>query len=935
MRNVTRDDRYRRLEALFHEWVDLDEVARLERLNQLASDEPELHHELAALIGQSSRVVAGERALDDLANTARQISGAPLIPATIGSYRILHLIGSGGMGQVFEGEQSEPVRRRVAIKLSRTGLADELALARFRAERQMLAALDHPNIARIFDAGTHSDGRPWFAMELVDGVPITEWAEAHKLGLRERIELLLPVCDAVQHAHLKGVIHRDLKPGNILVGEQDGKAKPRIIDFGIAKAIDASTGGERVLTRSGELIGTPEYMSPEQASLGAVDIDTRSDVYALGLVLFELLVGDLPITLSQLRRFAFDEMCRRIREDDTPAPSRLVLTQASTRGSLPSIEWARKLRGDLDAVVLKALAKDREQRYASVADFGADLRRFLSDQPVLATPPNWRHRVRKWIKRNRALATGSALALLALAVGTLLAVDGYRVARDAARTAALAQAEAEATAEFMLGLFKAADPRAEPGQDPGARELLSRGVAKLSGDQSSGLAPSVRLRALENLADASWALGDYSSAQKLFTEALDGRQAESPVQAHRLAFVYDRLGAIARDQGDLPVAAEHHQASLAVLQDAGQGRTAEAARAQNHLAIVLRRQGELHAAGRAYAEVFALTEALEPGPSARLASVWLNLGAVHHDLGDYTAAINAQRKALDMFHLVLPANHPNFAVVYNNLSLVERNAGRLHAALESIRQARANEEINLPAQHPDRADSMHNEATIRLRLGQLDAADALLAEAYALLSATLGPDHPRSWVHSGSRAEILLLRGRHREAAEALQTLLVQIPESASSLKQRLVLTRKLVLALRGMGDAAVAQAAERHRELAERAARPADQALAALLLALLALDAGSPGAAAEHYKKSLALDPSCVDQPCVLDQSSTLVLRAHYVARVGTPEEAFRALEFALEHRAFSAALLASPDLAPLRGHPQWSSMEQGLRKRLAPPAS
>ena len=932
---MTQTERHRLLETLFHQWVDLDDATRLTRLNQLAHEEPSLHQELAALFGQSSQIAAGERALDHFAHAAQQLAGTPSHPDVIGPYSVLRKIGEGGMGQVFEAEQSAPVKRRVAIKLLRTGLSDERALQRFMAERQTLTLLDHPNIARILDAGTHTDGRPWFAMELVDGVSIAAWVESHNLGFRERIELLLPVCEAVQHAHLKGIIHRDLKPSNILVSTaQDGTAHPRIIDFGIAKAIRQLPADDaRVSTRSGELLGTPEYMSPEQASMGALDVDTRTDVYALGLVLFELLVGELPLSVAQLRSFAFDEMCRRIREEEPAKPSELVQTQRKDRGSLSSADWARRLRGDLDAVVLKALAKDRDQRYISVSEFAADLRRYLADKPVLATPPNWRYRLRKWAKRNRALAAAAGIAVAALLLGSVLAAHGYLRAQQAAEEARLAQAQAESTTQFMLGLFKAANPGNEPGRDPSARELLARGVSQLQDPNNATLlAPSVRMLALENLAEASWALGDYETAETLLIEALQARQQEQPTQAKRLAYVLDQLGDIARDRkSDYPLAIERHRAAYDVLLQAGLASSVQGMRALNNTAIALRRSGKLAESEEAYRSVIVLERSLSTKPTERLAAALLNLSIVQSDLGERKLATANMAEARRLFEQLLPKDHPNFSTLYSNMGLMQRKAGDLHSALELIQKARANEDINFPKTQPGRTDSMHNEASVRLRLGQLNEADALLIQTQALLQQTLGENSARSFIHTGTQAEILLERGRYGEAVSLLQGLLALMPDNPSTLKQRLISTRRLALAQRGLRDfAAASQSAAQYRALAQAAKNPQEEAVSELLLAMIQLDLGQGDIAATHYTQALSLDPRCAAEACVLDQATLQLTRAQYLARTGQLDAAVSALGVALNHRDWSASTLSHPDLQSLHGLPGWAPLQASLSLRM-----
>ncbi len=935
---MTQTERYRHLEALFHAWVDLDQATRFARLQQLAQDEPELHRELSAMFQHSSVIVASEKALDALAQSAGEFSGSA-IPNQIGPYTVLRQIGQGGMGQVFEGEQSDPVRRRVAIKLARAGLADERAIARFQAERQTLTVLEHPNIARILDAGTHSDGRPWFAMELVEGVSIAHWVETHNLGFRERIELLLPVCEAVQHAHLKGVIHRDLKPANVLVSLQDGVATPRIIDFGIAKVMHGNIAFDsKLTTQSGEIIGTPEYMSPEQASMGALDIDTRTDVYALGLLLFELLVGELPISLNQLRSFAFDEMCKRIREDEARPPSQILQSRTSAaKSSLPSAEWARRLRGDLDAVVLKALAKDREQRYISVSDFAADLRRYLSDQPVHATPPKWRYRLRKWAKRNRALAAAAVIASIALGLGTSLGISGYRQAQRAAIAANASQAEAESVAEFTLGLFKAADPRREPGKSPSARDLLASGVVQLKENPGSKLAPNVRMRMQEELAASAIALGDYPMASELLEQALKSREQEQPSQPKRIAFIFDRLSFIAIQQGNWKQAIDHARAALDQLQQVGHHSLARyssdaALRSLNNLAFALRKNEQLVEAEQTLQVLFRLSVERGPTPNPYSAGAKLDQAYVFLDQERFDEAIAAQQQALLMFRQLHPENHPTFGAIYNNQSFVQRKAGNLSVALSLARQAKVIQDINVPASHPGRAEVLFNEAAAMIRLGQLEYADQLLKQALLLLDTAFGADSAKRWMYVDAGADIAIRRKQFSAATRDLQLLLAGIGEDASTLPQRFSSFYKLALAQRGQGNFSDAsKSAEQARALVESATQPRDQAVSELLLALLALDRNQREAADAHYARALALDPRCDTQPCALDQAHLHITRAHYLARVGQSREALNILRIALEHRDWSADLLDHDDLKSLHQEPEWKLLQHDLARRIA----
>jgi serine/threonine protein kinase/tRNA (Thr-GGU) A37 N-methylase len=338
-----------------------------------------------------------------------------------GRYTLREVLGEGGMGTVYLAEQTRPVKRQVALKLIRLGMDSRAVLARFDAERQALALMDHPNIARVYDGGTTEAAQPFFVMELVQGEPITEYCDRLRLPVRARLELFVAVCQAVQHAHQKGVIQRDLKPGNILVAEVEGRPTPKVIDFGVAKAVEFKLT-DQSLADSGAIVGTPTYMSPEQADPSSMDIDTRTDIYALGVILYELLAGSPPIDSKQFRRGAFLEMLRMVRELDPPRPS----TKVSTSDSLPSIaavrgtepeQLKRALRGDLDWIVMKALEKDRTRRYETANGFGADILRHLANEPVLAAPPSRAYWVRKLVRRHRGAAIAASLVVLALVGG--------------------------------------------------------------------------------------------------------------------------------------------------------------------------------------------------------------------------------------------------------------------------------------------------------------------------------------------------------------------------------------------------------------------------------------------------------------------------------------------------------------------------------------
>ncbi len=493
------------------------------------------------------------------------LPGAERPGTMIGPYKLLQQIGEGGFGSVFMAEQEKPVQRRVALKIIKLGMDTRQVVARFEQERQALAMMDHPNIARVFDAGATETGRPYFVMELVKGDPVVEYCDKNNLSIHDRLELFAQICHAVQHAHTKGIIHRDIKPSNILVSTQDGRPHIKVIDFGIAKATSSRLTEKTLFTEHRQLIGTPEYMSPEQAE-GSLDIDTRTDVYSLGVLLYELLTGTTPFSGHDLRSAAFAEIQRMIREVEPPRPSTRLSQSAETISNIAARRHTepKKLgmvvRGELDWIVMKALDKDRSRRYETASSLGSDVRRYLDGDAVIAAPPSTVYRISKFASRHRARIVAASIVLLALVLGFvgtsigLVRANRERTAAEIARTGEATQreiaesrlAESEATVGFLNQMLGAADPTAS-GKDVTVREVL---------DQSS--------------------------------KAFEREFADRPLVAARL---HSTIGQTYLGLGIYPPAESHARQSLAILTKERGKDDPDTCRAVNELALVLIRNG--------------------------------------------------------------------------------------------------------------------------------------------------------------------------------------------------------------------------------------------------------------------------------------------------------------------------------------------------------
>jgi len=663
--------------------------------------------------------------------------------SVIGHYRIQRLIGAGGMGEVWEAEQEEPVQRKVAIKLIRAGLDSRQFVARFETERQALAVMDHPGIAKIFDAGSTERGIPYFVMEFVPGIPLMDYCDENGLDTRQRLTLFMKVCDAVAHAHQKGIIHRDLKPGNVLVSTQDGEPAPKIIDFGVAKATDEKVTDQTMLTRAGALIGTLEYMSPEQLS-GSEDIDTRADVYALGVILYEMLTGKLPFDTQEHASSTLLEMCRILRDEDPARPSTRVeslgdaAVPAAHRRDTDVRGLRRQLRGDLDWITMKALEKDRARRYDGPRELAADIQRHLVSEPVLAGPPDARYRIRKFVSRHKAGVIAAAIIALALLVGMGGTTYGLLRARRAEVAVRKEAAKAEAVNEFLHGMLASANPNEAQGRDVTVRDVLAAASEHVGGGEQ----PEEREveAAVRNTIGATYeALGLYDEAEPQLTTALELRRDLKKGDDPEVAESLHALGRLRWEQSDYADAEKLIREALDMARRLDDRERVTAC--LGDLAVVFQSQGEYVQAEPMLREALDVSRQLWGQESDRVADNLNNLAWVVQAQGRTPEAEGLFREALAVNRGMLGAEHPSVLVSTLNLaSILDREGKRAEAESMYVATAPLLDKV-LGPEHPTTLRCRLSLGELYLKSDRVDEARPILRSAAETAERTLGPDH--------------------------------------------------------------------------------------------------------------------------------------------------------------------------------------------------
>ena len=720
----------------------------------------------------------------DLAGAAAGVVVTEKPGDRVGRYKLAEKIGEGGCGIVYMAEQAEPFRRRVALKVVKLGMDTKKVIARFETERQTLALMDHPSIAKVLDAGATDTGRPFFVMELVKGVRITDYCDRNSLSTGERLGLFMQVCHAIQHAHQKGIIHRDIKPSNVLVTLQDGVPVPKVIDFGIAKATEGRLTDATVSTQLQQFLGTPAYMSPEQAGLTGVDIDTRSDIYSLGVLLYELLTGCTPFDARDLAKVGRDAIRRTIREVEPPRPSTRLstlhgeaLTATARQHGTESGRLLKLIRGDLDWIVMKCLEKDRDRRYDTANGLAVDLGRHLANEPVVARPPSPAYRLQKAWRRNK-----TAFAVAALIAAVLVAATG--VSAWQAILAKQRLAESEAISKFLTQVFQSPDP-ARDGRTITVAETLGAAAKKLEADLAGQPARRAKLQATLGL--TYHGLGLYREAIPLQEKVRDyyasasGPEHPDTLQAmHNLAWSY-------AEAGRLGEALKMQEEVLRVFRKVRGSEHPDTLNAMGHLANSYAEAGRRDEAIRLEEQVLALSRKVRGPEHHDTLRAMHNLAASYGEAGRRTEALRLQEQVLALSRKVLVPQHPDTLSAMNNLANSYTAVGRRDEALKLQEESLVLSRKVCGPEHPDTLMTMHNLASSYAAAGRRDEALKLWEQVLVLKVKVLGPEHPAtlSTMHNLANSDTAV--GRRDEALKLQEQVLalrrkVNGPEHAETL---------------------------------------------------------------------------------------------------------------------------------------------------------
>ncbi|HQR06863.1 MAG TPA: serine/threonine-protein kinase [Gemmatales bacterium] len=793
-----------------------DDVALRQRVEKLLR----WHHESHNSPNETSYKETGVfTPVDSQDEASTKVVSPDLLLGTVlnGKYKILEQIGLGGMGAVYLAEQSLPIRRKVAIKIIKPGMDSSQVLSRFEAERHALALMDHPGIARVLDGGMTDEKRPYFVMEYVKGEPLTDFCDNQQLNVKERLNLFTQICHAVQHAHQKGVIHRDLKPSNILVCLYDGTAVPKVIDFGLAKALYQPLTDLTLHTGHGMVLGTPLYMSPEQAEVNNYDVDTRTDIYALGVILYELLTGTTPLEKNRFKKAAWDEVLRIIREEEPLKPSTKIsrsekLVKLSTQRKLEPRKLTQLISGDLDWIVMKALAKERNRRYETANSFAMDIQRYLADEPVLAGPPTFGYQASKFIKRNRGKVLAASLVLLALLTGIAGTTFGL-IRAEQQRHIAEQAAEAERTAKLDAVVkqteAETQQRRAESSEKLAGERLNQVEAEKKKAEEEKRIAVAVKdflqLKLLGQ-ADVTEQANSLINAGGMAEEAkkdptirellnraaveLAPQKIETnfPNQPLLQAEILLTVGNTFRGIGAYDRSISFLQRSVALYKKQLGLEHPETLGSMYCLAVAYQSAGKVELALPLHEQTLKLKEAMHGFEHPETLISMGNLAIAYTQAGKPNLALPLFEQTLKLTKELLGPDHPQTLVSMHNLAWVNLAAHKLDVALPLFEEALRLFKAILGVDHPHTLICSHNLASAYMDANKLDLALPLLEETLKSKKAKFGPEHPETLATMGSLAMAYQAAGKMDQAMplfeETLRLFKTTLgPEAPNTLK--------------------------------------------------------------------------------------------------------------------------------------------------------
>lgn len=747
--------RWERIWELFFRASELSHESRDAFLEQACGDDPELQREIKELL------IASEQGTNPLDMPLLSNELGPAMGDEIDGYRLQRVLGEGGMGVVFEAQQMQPIERRVALKLIKAGMDTRSVLLRFAVERQTLALMNHPGIAQVFDAGVSPQGRPYFVMELVNGMPVTRWCDEQKFTLQQRIEIFRAICSAVQHAHQKGVIHRDLKPSNILITAGDGQPQPKIIDFGIARALHR-TDGPSGITHIGDFVGTPEYMSPEQAGVNNLDLDTRTDIYSLGVVLYALLTGTLPFNAEALGTSDYVELQRILREKEPPTPSTRLkqlgesANEIAARRALDTNRLIKAVSGDLDWIVLKAMDKDRTRRYDTVAELSSDLENFIHQRTVTAHPPGRAYRIRKFIARHKVSVT----AAVATAIALIAAVIGISMGLIVAERE---RHRAETVSQFLQDMLVASQPENAQGRDTTyLKEVLARASQRV--DKELKDQPEAAASLHFTIGGTYRSLGLYDEAAQHFASALQLRRKYLGPNKELTLETMSKLATLRWEQDQYKEAEALAREALAGQDRIYAKNDDRRLSTLNTLGLVMKSTARYAEAEKIYREVVDVRRRTLGIENVATIISQSNLARLLEEQGKLDEAVKLMREVVDVGLRVQGEDDPETLVSLDILGVMLRKQGKLEEAEQFHRRALAGCRKVLGEEHEDTLGVRLNLARLLMAQDKLAEAETELRQSLEIVSRKYGENTFYTFATARSLGDCLLKENQPKEA---------------------------------------------------------------------------------------------------------------------------------------------------------------------------